>query len=757
MSDRLRRLLLGPALVIGAVIVGQLVGAVWSDTSPEGLDLWIPWSVQIGLAGVYGALNALVAVGVILVYRSGRVVNFSQAGFGVSAVMLYLLLASAWEWSWYLAVPAALAAATLVGLLVEVFIVRRFATSPRLVLTVVTIALGQALAGITLFLPRVWGFEPLPDDPTGGLAGLPSSAPRTPFDRFSWEWFPVRFSGNHVAAVLVTLAVMVGLAIFFRVSTTGIAVRGSSENSSRAQLLGINTNNLSSVVWAVAALLAAIGALLNAMVAGDSVLSAAGQALTSGGTSGLAEAIGASLLLRALTAAVIAKLDDVPTAVGAAIAISIFEQSVFWSVRQTAAVDLVLLIVIVVALLAQRHTLGRVEESGTSTWAATEEIRGIPHELAPLPQVKVATRRFLWALGLVVLAYPWVMSPSQTNLGALYAIYGIIGISLVVLTGWGGQISLGQFGFVAVGGVVGGAVTSRWGLPFPVALVIGSVAAAVVAMGIGLPALRIKGLFLAVTTLGFAITASTVLLNEDWFGWLLPDRVNRPVFLWFDSRTDERTYYYLCLVALVVVIVLVNGLRTTRTGRLLIAMRDNERGAQAYGLNLVRARLLAFALSGGIAGFAGVLYSHHQSAVSAQGFGPEQSIQVFLMAVLGGLGSVYAVLVGAIYLATTTIVLDNAAGQLLASSFGVLAILVFFPKGLGSLAFQARDGWLRRVALRNRIWVPSLMGDRVKVGEEARVPIAPRLDEQGELERVYALDSAIGEAGASQLTKLWRY
>ena len=177
--------------------------------------------------------------------------------------------------------PVALAAAAFIGVLVEVFIVRRFANAPRLVLTVATIALAQALAGITLLMPRIWGYEPIPNDPTGGLAGLPSTAPRTPFDSWTIDWKPMRFTGAHVVTVLVTIAVMIGLAAFFRYSSTGIAVRGSSENASRAQLLGINTNNLSTVVWVVAAILSALAALLSAMVIGGSVLSAMGKSLQS--------------------------------------------------------------------------------------------------------------------------------------------------------------------------------------------------------------------------------------------------------------------------------------------------------------------------------------------------------------------------------------------------------------------------------------------------------------------------------------------
>src|SRR5205814_4726313 len=121
--------------------------------------------------------------------------------------------------------------------------------------------------------------------------------------------------------------------------------------------------------------------------------------------------------------------------------------------------------------------------------AATEEIRPIPAELAPLPSVRSGKRRLYAMVGLFLLAFPWFMSPSQTNTGSLFAIYGIIVVSLVVLTGWGGQISLGQFGFVAVGAVVGGSLISKAHAPFLAALLVASLAGAGVAVLIGLPAL----------------------------------------------------------------------------------------------------------------------------------------------------------------------------------------------------------------------------------------------------------------------------
>jgi branched-chain amino acid transport system permease protein len=324
---------------------------------------------------------------------------------------------------------------------------------------------------------------------------------------------------------------------------------------------------------------------------------------------------------------------------------------------------------------------------------------------------------------------------------------------LVILTGWAGQISLGPFGFVAVGAAVAGNLSTNLGLPFPLAVLGGALAAGVAAVAIGVPALRIQGLFLAVTTLAFSLAVATWFLRLSW----VPGRVDRPEFLWFNSNSDERAYYYLCAAGLALVVFLAQGLRRSRTGRLLIAMRDNPRGAQSYGINMMRTRLTAFAISGLLAGFAGGLYAFHQNGVSPESFGPEKSIQVFLMAVIGGLGSPYAVLVGAIYLGTTGILIHDGPLLLLTGSVGSLIILLFFPAGLGGFVFRVRDAWLRRIAMRNRIFAPSLMGDRLRQGEEARINLAARVDEVAPVEVEYALESKIGDSGASQLTKLWRY
>ena len=512
MTGRLKIALTPLAVLLGSAAVSFLAVALLGDGA-----LSEAVAPVVGFGVVFGALNALVTVGLILIYRSTRILNFAQAGFGLTATMFYLMLASVWHWNFWLALVAALVVAGALSFAIEALLVRRFARVPRLVLTVVTIALAQTLGAMTLFMPRLWGFVPDPEDPSAGLAALPASPPPTPFDRWTIQWDPVVMNGNYVAALVVAIVAMVGLTVFLRYTRAGAAVRGAAENVDRAELLGINVANLSSIVWIVAGVLAAIAGILNGMVSRSTVSTTAGL----GALGGVAGAIGLTTLIRALAAGVIARMESVPVAVAAALGLGMVEQGLFWATRRSDYVNVFLVLVIIASLVSQRTAGGRAD-SEVSSWEATEEIRNIPFELAHLPQVRAGVRRSLWILTGLVALWPWVTSPSQTNLGGIYAIYGIIGVSLVILTGWAGQISLGHFGFVAVGAAVAGNLAANVGLPFPVAVIGGTLAAGVVAVAVGLPALRIQGLFLAVTTLAFSLAVAT---------WFMKLRLGTPAGL----------------------------------------------------------------------------------------------------------------------------------------------------------------------------------------------------------------------------------
>ncbi|HUC03768.1 MAG TPA: ATP-binding cassette domain-containing protein, partial [Acidimicrobiales bacterium] len=217
--------------------------------------------------------------------------------------------------------------------------------------------------------------------------------------------------------------------------------------------------------------------------------------------------------------------------------------------------------------------------------------------------------------------------------------------------------------------------------------------AAVAAVILGLPALRVKGLFLAVTTLAFAVAADLFFFNGANFPSQLPSAVLRPE-LWkrFDL-TGEGDLYLFCLAVLVLTILLTYGLRHSRTGRAVMATRDNLRGAEAAAVPTTKVRLTAFAISGLIAGVAGGLYViiYGSAAGTAVGssFPSSESLLVFSMAVIGGLTSLGGTLAGVALLDGLGIAFPNL--QVLLSGVGLLVVLVVFPSGLSGILAAVRD------------------------------------------------------------------
>jgi branched-chain amino acid transport system permease protein len=406
-------------------------------------------------------------------------------------------------------------------------------------------------------------------------------------------------------------------------------------------------------------------------------------------------------------------MQNIATGAIAAIAISMFSSAFAWSFKDhVPLLDFALLLVVAGGLLLQQRRKGitRSEAHEGSSWQATEEQHAIPRELLAVPGIRVARYGLMAALLIGVLLYPFVFSSGLTNLGGTIALHTMVALSLVVLTGWAGQVSLGQFGFVAIGAVVGGALTSKVGVPFWFAVPIAAAVTGVFAVLIGLPALRIRGLFLGVTTFAFAVAVPTMLFAPKYFSWLLPTSVDRPTLFLLDFD-DERSMFYLCVLCLVVSIWLIRNLRQTRWGRLLIGLRDNEPVILASGISVVRTKLMAFALSGALAGFAGAVFAHHQRGVSLGSFAANASIDVFLLAVIGGVSSVNGALLGAAYFnATRYFVSEGVLALILGPGF-TLGVLYLAPGGLISLVTRLRDEVLRIVAQRRQMVVPSLFAD----------------------------------------------
>ena len=653
-----------------------------------------PAPVAVLLLGlVLGSLSSLVAMGLVLVYRANRIINFAQGELGAVAAILTASLIVGPGWPFFAAAAAGLVTALLLGAVTEVVLVRRFANAPRLILTVATIGIAQIFAFLELGLPKLFSFDVIPQPPI-------------PFD-FRFELDPVVFNGGHLLILIVVPIVTVALGAFFRYTRVGIAVRASAERADRAALLGIPVKRVSTIVWVVAAGLSGLGVLLRLPIQGVAI----------------GAVLGPSLLLRALAAGVIARMERLPVAFGAALCIGMLEQAVLYRTGRTLIVDGVLFFLILGALIVQRRgSTSRADSDDVSTWTATKEVRPIPRELRDDPIVRYG----LYALGAVatglLLWVPLTMPGSRVNLASIGLILSMIAVSLAVLTGWAGQISLGQMSFAAFGAAVAGTMAQD-GHNFVLTLVVAGIVGAAVAVLIGIPALRMKGLFLAVTTLAFALATGSFFINREFFPWLVPDtaqRIVRPVlFDKFDLESDH-VFYYTLLFTFALVVGSVRSLRNSRSGRVLVATRDNARAAQSYGVSPIRARITAFALSGFIAALAGAFFVYHQYDVPRSVTQVESSLVIFSMAVIGGLGSIPGAVLGAAYLTFLDFspFTRQPLSRLLASGVGVLLILLFVPSGLGGILYNARDAILRRIARGRGIVVPSLLAD-VRVEDES--------------------------------------
>jgi branched-chain amino acid transport system permease protein len=259
-------------------------------------------------------------------------------------------------------------------------------------------------------------------------------------------------------------------------------------------------------------------------------------------------------------------------------------------------------------------------------------------------------QRFWYGLLLIVLLIaPFVLDRFYLGELALVFIYAIAGIGLMLLVGYTGLVSLGHAAFLAIGAYAHAYLMTR-GWPFPLALVVATGFTASIGALVALPALRMTGIYLAVATLAFAVIVEQVLIHwvsvtGGFRGMLVP----RPeVFgLGLDSPV---AFYLLCLVVLLASLLLASNLLRSPSGRAMVAVRDSETSAESMGIHLARTKTIAFGLSAGFTGLAGALFAHKIGFLAPDAFTLLMSIQLLLMVVVGGLGSLHGVIFGAIFI-----------------------------------------------------------------------------------------------------------
>jgi branched-chain amino acid transport system permease protein len=296
-------------------------------------------------------------------------------------------------------------------------------------------------------------------------------------------------------------------------------------------------------------------------------------------------------------------------------------------------------------------------------------------------------------LMLALLAAPWAFEEYWLAQLTFVLIYGIVGLGLMLLSGYTGLFSLGHAAFLGVGAYTQ-AVLTNMGWPFPVALFVAGGLSAAAGVVVGLPALRVKGIYLGMATLAFGFILEEVFARwESVTGGNAGLNVKSPEL--FGLAIDSGTkFYFLCLTITLFATLGVLNLLRSPTGRAFVAIRDSEISAQSMGIHLARYKTLSFAISAALAGVGGALYAHNLRFLSPDQFNIIQSIDLLLMVVIGGLGSIHGVYFGAIFLITMPqlisatkswipAVIADAPGLKSAIYGAVLVIFVLFePMGL---------------------------------------------------------------------------
>lgn len=615
------------------------------------------------LGAITGLTYGLLAVGLTLIYRTSRVINFAHGEMGALPALLIPILVLGHGWNYWLAVPLAIMAAVAAGAATEVLVIHRLRHAPRLIVLVATIGVAQVLFVSNLLIPR-----------SGALGDGVYPTP------IGWRLTVGDYvlTPGHVLIFLVAPAAALAVTVFLNQTRLGLGSRAAAENRECASLLAIPVHRVSLVVWSIAGTLAGVSAIL---VGPTQPLQAQ-------------DALGPSLMLRALTAALIGGFVSLPRVFAGGIAIGVVERLVLWNHPTGGVLELLLFLVVIASLLAHRR-LGQSVRGGEGTsWNLAAAVRALEPRLRRHPRVARARRLGTGVLVLTVVLLPLVLDSSQQVMMASVFLFAVMGLSLVVLTGFAGQVSLGQFSFVGIGAVVGARLMGD-GFPAWVALLYAAIASALVALAIGIPALRVRGLFLAVVTLGFSLAAQRWLFGQDWLGG--PGTVTIPRFELLGVHfQDERSYYWLCLVALVVIAAAVARMRATGLGRAMMAVRDNEPSAATFSLSPPRVKLLAFTISGFIAGVAGFLYGGLLVSFDATGFGPAESLSLLVMTVFGGITSIAGAILGAAWVRGIPHLLGTEFA-LLSSGLGVVLVLLLYPSGLAGAAFRLRDRAIERL------------------------------------------------------------
>jgi branched-chain amino acid transport system permease protein len=600
----------------------------------------------------YGAVYAISGTGLVVSYITSGIFNFAHGAIGMFLAFVYWELHVHRHWATLPALAMTLLViAPLIGVLLDVLVMRRLVANASVATKlVVTLALLLAFQGAVL---AIWGIK---------IRTSPQF-----FEGHSYSFGGLNISYHQTITVVTAGAVAFGVRALFRHTRLGVAMRAVVDNPEICAIKGVSPNLVTAASWAMGAMLAGLAAILIAPGLNLEV-----------NTLSL-------LVVAAYSCAVVGRLQSLPLTFAGALVLGVAQgmiQGYLPSGNEFVqhlrpALPFILLFF---ALLVRREV------------RLPERIR--THS-EPAPPSSRATIGLGLAAIAVAIPVSGMLSDYQRIIGSKALVFAAIVLSLVLLTGLSGQVSLMQLSFVGIGAVTLAKLPD--GMPYPIALLIAALVAGGVGLVVALPSIRLRGIYLALSTLAFAILMDDLVFgNRSVLGGGTTLAVPRPSLFGWKFESEQSFFVVVAVVAVIYANVFL-AVRRSNFGRTLAAMRDSPNACQMLGMNLTAIKLRVFGLSALMAGAAGALVGGLQARVGQLDFLWQRSLSVLLVGTIFGITSVSGAFIGALFFVVLPELTQktNSAGGTLALQPLIIGLLAMAtarrPEGIaGQLRAKLR-------------------------------------------------------------------
>jgi branched-subunit amino acid ABC-type transport system permease component len=540
----------------------------------------------------YGSVYALLAVGIVLTYKTSGVFNLAYGAQAfVSAAIYYDMHVRHAQPIWLALLVSVFIAAPLLGLLLDRLIFRFLRNSTAIVKLVISLALLVAIPQVV----KLWFGQ----NAASGTRGIVPKGTTT-YNPIG----DVFVSRDDLAAIFVTLLAVIGLTLLFRYTALGLRMRAVVESSRLTELAGINADRVSTASWMLCSFLAGLaGVLLSPQFAQLSDLNYT------------------TLVVVAISAAVIGSLNSIPLAFAGGLMLGIVQQlldsylptnSILATNIRPALPFIALFLVLILspALRNRREVVDPLAGVDPPPPAPAATERG--------PFLTNMTRVFGVLFFLLTGYYLFNhASASWLDLATRASIMATVFLSIIVITGMAGQVSLCQATFTGIGACATAQLATRAGMSVLLAMIVGAAIAAAVGILIAIPALRLGGIFLSLATFAFALFFDNVMVKFEWVGGgVVPQEAPRPTIGSIDFDKSNKNFFILCIAVFVLMAFLVYFLRNGTTGRYLDALRGSETASAAIGISASWARITVFGLAAAIAGVGGGLFAMYEHEVA---------------------------------------------------------------------------------------------------------------------------------------------